>query len=235
MDVETLSAKLADAGAALKATGNTGSRAQATEAELSQAKADLGTVRAQLAQALADVEKTNAKSADAQARFDVLASAKASEVASARQALDAANVASVDEKKKDVAWAASLEKELAARNAEAETLSAKLSDAMAALKTTGDTGAKVASLSAQVCTGQDGSSGAAARDQIAQSHANNEALSAKLAAAEAGLKTAGDSGAKAAALAAELASSRQALEAATPGRGDRKEGGGLQDRCAREK
>ena len=95
---EALSAKVAQDEAALKASGESGAKTQALAAELDKAKGDLTAAQAQLEQAKKGAEETAAKAADNQARFEALAASKAVELADARHALDAANVAAVDEK-----------------------------------------------------------------------------------------------------------------------------------------
>ena len=71
----------------------------------------------------------------AKERSDAKEKTRAAEVASLRQELDSAKAAAAKDKEAQAAWSASLEKELAARSSEADSLRGKLADTETALKT----------------------------------------------------------------------------------------------------
>src|ERR1022692_2330380 len=187
-EAEALSARLAMDEAALKATGDSGAKAQALAADLTQARSDLGTASAQLAEA---ARNSAAAKAEAASRI------------------------------------ASLKENLAKGSSETQAISSKLAAAEAALKAAGDSGARAQALADDLASARKalGTANAAAENakkeeasrvatleaELARRSSEAGSLSAKLAADEAALRSAGDSGAKAQTLAAELAQTKNDL------------------------
>ena len=99
----------------------------------------------ELTAALATRSKTPSDSGNSPA-FQALQA----QLASTQKALDGANSDAANLKKQDAAWAASLEKELAASNAKADDLSRKLASDEASLRASGDSGAKAQSLASEL-------------------------------------------------------------------------------------
>ena len=158
--------------------------------------------------------------------------AKATELATARKDLEAANAALEDEKRQSAATIDSIQKDLAARTFVADQLKARVAEDEAALKAAGDSGASAKALGADLektraalaaanshlgeatkSADAERTAAASLKRELAQRSADSDSLAAKLAADETALKAEGDSGAKAQTLAAELTAAQAQLAA----------------------